>query len=349
MLGVKIGTLRTPARVRISPLPTPTRKTAATFRQKATDAFVSRIIGEIWPTRVANVSAPLTLRGNSHGEALTVENRIERGHALRERDDAQVNDRADGRVVVQGHERVHLHPVEQDLDHDEPARLERDRGGLDEEAEEVEVELAAARERDAARDHEHDGAQLAVRLLEAEDPGDEEDGDGVECLEHLDVRDGEVEVRGVGEDERRAEEEANGQDGAHEHLLREVHILRAVEQICGTRENARAHRLWCQVSGVPPYRRAGRTHREAQMPCREEDGVLEPDGVVHVVVVNNDGRAEEHPNRNDRCRRHLKARFLAWRGHRRGQRLVQVLRLGAQVPGAPAGAAGAARAAAGAL
>ena len=44
----------------------------------------------------------------------------------------------------------------------------------------------------------------------------------------MDVRDAEVEVRGVAEDEGRAEEEADGQDGADEELLGNVDIFRAV-------------------------------------------------------------------------------------------------------------------------
>ena len=44
---------------------------------------------------------------------------------------------------MQRHERVHLHAVQEDLDHHEPRGLEDDGEGLDDEAEEVELELAA--------------------------------------------------------------------------------------------------------------------------------------------------------------------------------------------------------------
>ena len=49
---------------------------------------------------------------------------IERREPLRERQDGKVDERADGRVVVQRHERVHLQAVQEDLNHDQARCLE---------------------------------------------------------------------------------------------------------------------------------------------------------------------------------------------------------------------------------
>ncbi len=62
--------------------------------------------------------------------------------ALDERHDNEVDDGADGRVVVERHNGVHLEAVEQDLDHDQARRLEDDGSALADEAEHLKVELA---------------------------------------------------------------------------------------------------------------------------------------------------------------------------------------------------------------
>ena len=50
-------------------------------------------------------------------------------------------------------------------------------------------------------------------------------------LEHLDVRDAEVEISGVAEDEAAAEEQADREDGLDEHLLRHTDVLGSVQQM----------------------------------------------------------------------------------------------------------------------
>jgi len=78
---------------------------------------------------------------------------VERLKTLGEGQDAKVDDGADGRVVVQRDDRVHLgsavqprgthlETVQQQLDHDESRRLERERGDLAEEAEQLKVDLS---------------------------------------------------------------------------------------------------------------------------------------------------------------------------------------------------------------
>ena len=57
-----------------------------------------------------------------------------------------------------------------------------DGGGLREEADEVEAQLAARRERDARRDHEHDHSEPLTRLLDPERPRNEQDRNGRERL-----------------------------------------------------------------------------------------------------------------------------------------------------------------------
>jgi hypothetical protein len=56
-------------------------------------------------------------------------------------------------------------------------------GGLSEETDEVESQLAVRRESDAERDHEDYDGQFAVGLLDAGAPGDKEDGNGGKCLD----------------------------------------------------------------------------------------------------------------------------------------------------------------------
>lgn len=53
---------------------------------------------------------------------------------------------------------------------------------LDREAEQVKLELAVACHGNTARDHEHNGDEAAVRLLNAERKGDQENSNGVESL-----------------------------------------------------------------------------------------------------------------------------------------------------------------------
>jgi hypothetical protein len=58
-----------------------------------------------------------------------------------------------------------------------------DGGGLGEEADEVEMQLAVRREGDAERDHKDYDGQLAIGFLDAEGPGDKEDGNGCKGLD----------------------------------------------------------------------------------------------------------------------------------------------------------------------
>lgn len=84
---------------------------------------------------------------------------------------------------MQRDERVHFQSVEEDLDHDEARGFETYGGGLDEEADEIEFEFAGGGDGDAGGDHEDDEGEFAVWFGDAEGPGDEKDGDGVEGLQ----------------------------------------------------------------------------------------------------------------------------------------------------------------------
>jgi hypothetical protein len=50
------------------------------------------------------------------------------------------------------------------------------------------------------------------------------------CLKHLYVGYAEIEVGGVAQDETTAEEKSYWENGAHEHVLRKVHLLCTVKQ-----------------------------------------------------------------------------------------------------------------------
>ena len=85
-------------------------------------------------------------------------------------------------VVMKRDQWVHLHTMQEDLNHDKPGRLEDDGQALDDEAEQIKTELAIGSEADAAGDHEDYDEQPLVHILDTEDPLDEENCDRVECL-----------------------------------------------------------------------------------------------------------------------------------------------------------------------
>ena len=50
-------------------------------------------------------------------------------------------------------------------------------------------------------------------------------------------------------------------------------------------------------------------YREAKMERNEENGKLEVEGVVQIVVVDDDGRRERHPQGNDERSGDIRFRF----------------------------------------
>lgn len=62
-------------------------------------------------------------------------------------------------------------------------------------------------------------------------------------LEHLYVGHAEIEVGGVAQDKTTAEEQSYWENGAHEHVLRKVHLLCAVKQARRPFQYARADSL----------------------------------------------------------------------------------------------------------
>lgn len=83
-------------------------------------------------------------------------------------------------------EGVHLEALEENLDHDEPRRLEQDGEDLAHEAKELKLDFSIGGEAAAKGNHSDDGRELAVGLLEPGRERDEEDGDRGKGLEHLD-------------------------------------------------------------------------------------------------------------------------------------------------------------------
>jgi hypothetical protein len=61
--------------------------------------------------------------------------------------------------------------------------------------------------------------------------GGAEGGEEGTYLEHLDVRYAEIEIRSIAEDETCAEEKADGENGPDKHVLREMDIFCAVEEV----------------------------------------------------------------------------------------------------------------------
>lgn len=100
-------------------------------------------------------------------------------------------------------------------------------------------------------------------------------------LKHLDVGNAQVQIRSIAENQAAREEETNGQDRANEHFFRHMHIPDAIEEIGCALENARTN------------------GGETQMPCHQEDWELEIEGIVKVIVVDDDSRTQRYPDRDD--------------------------------------------------
>ena len=62
-------------------------------------------------------------------------------------------------------------------------------------------------------------------------------------LEHLDVRDGQMQVRRVAEDQRCTEKKTDWQDAPEEHVLGHVHVLRAIDEVRCSLQDTSANRL----------------------------------------------------------------------------------------------------------
>jgi hypothetical protein len=63
-------------------------------------------------------------------------------------------------------------------------------------------------------------------------------------LEHLDVCYAQVEVGCVAKDKRCTEEQTDGKDRAQEHILGNVHIFCAVQEMGRSRQDAGSNGLW---------------------------------------------------------------------------------------------------------
>lgn len=60
----------------------------------------------------------------------------------------------------------------------------------------------------------------------------------------MNIRNTEIEIRRIAQNERGAEEETDGQDGAQEHIFRDVHILRTVNEVRCPLQHSRADGLY---------------------------------------------------------------------------------------------------------
>lgn len=131
-------------------------------------------------------------------------------------------------IVVERDDWVHLHSVEENLDHDETRCLKDDSCALADKADHLKVDFSVGCEEAAEGDHADNGKEARVGLLELEGKGDDKDGDGVEGLEHLDEGHAEGQVGVVGENEGAREESTDGQDGLEPAVALEVSIVSAL-------------------------------------------------------------------------------------------------------------------------
>lgn len=126
--------------------------------------------------------------GEENKESNSVES-VEWLESLGEGENAKVDDGTDWSVVVEGDNRIHLQPVEEKLNHDQSRGFETERGDLTQESKELKVDFSVGGKGTSSRDKKDDDDQSLVWLLDLEGERDEQDGNRVEGLEHLDERD----------------------------------------------------------------------------------------------------------------------------------------------------------------
>ena len=131
---------------------------------------------------------------------------------------------------------------EQDLNHDDAHGLEHDAADLEEEAGEAEVDLPHASDGHAGHDAEDGEHAAEIGVLDAPCPGDKQHGDGRGGLEHLDEGDAQVQIGQVAADETSAVEQSDRYDGAQVQAARHLHLVSAIEQAGGPRQDLRGDR-----------------------------------------------------------------------------------------------------------
>jgi hypothetical protein len=153
---------------------------------------------------------------------------------LPEEGDHDIGDGADGRIVVQADERIHLlrRAGQQHLDHDQPHSLEDDTSHLVEEANPAELDLAEASQAHAEHDGQDVEEDLQAWVGHAPGPAGEEHSHGCAGLEHLDEGHTQVEVGQVATNQACAVEEADGHDCAQVEASCHFYIFAAVEERC---------------------------------------------------------------------------------------------------------------------
>lgn len=99
-------------------------------------------------------------------------------------------------------------------------------------------------------------------------------------LKHLNERHGEVQVSQITADEREREHQANWHDSSEVDSAIHGDLLAAIQRVCRAGEDL------------------GHEGRESQMPCRQDDGVVELGGVENPFVEDDDTGGERYPGRD---------------------------------------------------
>lgn len=196
-----------------------------------------------------------------------------------------VHDCAHGCKVVEGYEGIHLElgAGEETLDHDEARGLEDDTSDLEEEASHVELNLAVGCN-DHTNDNEGNIAEcLEVWWCDSKDPRSDEHSNRCGGFEHLNEGDGEVEVGQVTADQRQREHEANGYNGSKIDSAGHGDLL------------ARVQHVGC------PRQDLGHERGKGEMPCCEEDWVVEPSGVQNPFVEDDECGRDGNPGHDVDC------------------------------------------------
>jgi hypothetical protein len=108
----------------------------------------------------------------------------------------------------------------------------------------------------------------------------------------------ETEVCGVAQDETTAEEKTYGENRAHKHDFRKLYILCTIEKARRPFKYARAGCLKRDIGKMVCKKKKKNiggwleesAYGKAKVESDEKDGVLEVEGVVQIVVVDDDAR-----------------------------------------------------------
>lgn len=80
-------------------------------------------------------------------------------------------------------------------------------------------------------------------------------------------------------------------------------VFDTIKEISGSLKHSCANGLSRRHVSCRQQRDKGGTNGESEVPGDKKDGIAESNGIVHMIVVEDDGRTEDNPYRDDSCSR----------------------------------------------